>query len=478
MCPSDMQQLLSSIGSDTEMSDAQQPRSATAPTCFLQLQDGSDCILLVRPDAQLPAGCILLDDVQQFNLHIVAGDTHSFRLFQPPPGEPFDLVDLEGEVRLLSAMGCSATVQVDADVLVAVLLRQYFGRVVAANELLPVRVSDAELLVRVTAAHVLPGEEREEAIGYHCFRGRVGPTTNVYLTQRDPEPSNGSSSSNGDTAEGIAASLAPLSLSEGAARAAEPGAPSTSAPVLTLTNVRCQAARPAPTDVVNVYTRDAEWFPVKKKLLRPCIALTKVVRDSGSSAPNVNVDVDTLTFDRVLLFLEALHLGRPPPNWSLHLIEDMAKAATALGLRALDEYCQERLGRLSSGVRIFRFEEVVAANACGQVLLVLDSMVLDVTSWLPEHPGGSRIIPAQSLNCDCARFFEMYHASRESFLYLSSFYLGELHPEDRPRVPPGGGKGAEPPSPDFLQQLREYTDPFRLKLGGEVSTPGKTVRNL
>ncbi len=39
-------------------------------------------------------------------------------------------------------------------------------------------------------------------------------------------------------------------------------------------------------------------------------------------------------------------------------------------------------------------------------------------SWLPEHPGGSRIIPQQSLNLDCARFFELYHASRESFLYL------------------------------------------------------------
>ncbi len=35
-------------------------------------------------------------------------------------------------------------------------------------------------------------------------------------------------------------------------------------------------------------------------------------------------------------------------------------------------------------------------------------MVLDVTRWLPEHPGGSRIIPAQSLNLDCARFFEVH----------------------------------------------------------------------
>lgn len=29
--------------------------------------------------------------------------------------------------------------------------------------------------------------------------------------------------------------------------------------------------------------------------------------------------------------------------------------------------------------------------------------VLDVTRWLPEHPGGSRIIPKQALNLDCRR---------------------------------------------------------------------------
>eukprot|EP00955_Chlamydomonas_euryale_P039538 351451-Chlamydomonas_euryale.AAC.5 len=35
------------------------------------------------------------------------------------------------------------------------------------------------------------------------------------------------------------------------------------------------------------------------------------------------------------------------------------------------------------------------------------AQVLDIKSWLPEHPGGSSIIPRQSLNCDCARFFEV-----------------------------------------------------------------------
>lgn len=44
--------------------------------------------------------------------------------------------------------------------------------------------------------------------------------------------------------------------------------------------------------------------------------------------------------------------------------------------------------------------------------------VLDITRWLSEHPGGSTIIPEQALNIDCSVFFEIYHASRISFMYL------------------------------------------------------------
>jgi len=59
---------------------------------------------------------------------------------------------------------------------------------------------------------------------------------------------------------------------------------------------------------------------------------------------------------------------------------------------------------------------------------------LDVSRWLEEHPGGSSIIPEQALNIDCTVFFELYHASRQSFLYLKEFYIGELAQEDFPLV--------------------------------------------
>ena len=61
--------------------------------------------------------------------------------------------------------------------------------------------------------------------------------------------------------------------------------------------------------------------------------------------------------------------------------------------------------------------------------------MLDISRWLEEHPGGSTIIPSQALNVDCTVFFEIYHASRQSFLYLKEFYIGELHEDDYQSVP-------------------------------------------
>jgi len=80
-----------------------------------------------------------------------------------------------------------------------------------------------------------------------------------------------------------------------------------------------------------------------------------------------------------------------------------------------------------------------------------------VSRWLPEHPGGSTIIPEQALNMDSTVFFEIYHVSRQSFLYLKEFYIGELREQDRARVPLGGGTE---PSAGFLEQLRAHT-PWR-----------------
>jgi len=63
------------------------------------------------------------------------------------------------------------------------------------------------------------------------------------------------------------------------------------------------------------------------------------------------------------------------------------------------------------------------ANSQGRSVLILDSMVLDVTSWLGQHPGGSSIIPAQALNVDCGRFFEV---RRGPALALGGVHMGHV----------------------------------------------------
>jgi hypothetical protein len=213
--------------------------------------------------------------------------------------------------------------------------------------------------------------------------------------------------------------------------------------------------------VVHVLTNDGECFPVKSRLLRPCIALTGAVRRAGGGAEVQTPNVDTLTFDRVLIFLEAEALGREPPRVGIHLIPQLQAAARALGLASLAEHCAGALGASAARRRFHSWAELVARNAGGECLLVMDGMVFDVTRWLPEHPGGSTIIPAQALNVDSSRFFEVYHASRESFLYLRDFYVGEVAEEDLDEVP----RPEEEPSPEFLEQLRRHTAGFRLPRG-------------
>lgn len=109
-----------------------------------------------------------------------------------------------------------------------------------------------------------------------------------------------------------------------------------------------------PMDVVDVYTGDDEWFPVRKKLLRPCIALTSAVMagkgvHEGAST-EVHVTIDCCTFDRVLLFLEAQAKGQPFDVEPEHL-EAMNSAADELQLRGLQvriwSVCQRERNHVS-----------------------------------------------------------------------------------------------------------------------------------
>ena len=176
------------------------------------------------------------------------------------------------------------------------------------------------------------------------------------------------------------------------------------------------------------------------------------------------VDVDCCCFDRVLLYLESEMRGRGPAHDFDHEYNlEMLTAAKKLGIAGLQELCERRLGEFKSRVRpdYIKWDEILYRNANGEVWLVIDGMCFDVTRWLPEHPGGKSIIPKQAVNRDSTVFFELYHSSLKSFMYLEQFYCGELSPSDLDKVP-AASRGE--PSAAFLETLRKFTH-WRVKPG-------------
>lgn len=242
-----------------------------------------------------------------------------------------------------------------------------------------------------------------------------------------------------------------------------------------LTNIVEKPSSPEIPNVVTVYTSDDEEFPVKRRLLRPCISLTSIVQagrgkyHAEADDVEIRINVDACTFDRVLLYLEHEVRGEKFKFDPL-IAPELLSAAEYLNIVGLQEVCQKALGSFKERVRktAIPFEEVVNRNNRGQAvgkgkrgetLLIMSGMVFDITRWLDEHPGGSTIIPEQSLNVDCTTFFEIYHASRQAFLYLKEFYIGELAEEDLSKVPLP--KGNALPSAAFMEQLKRVT-PWRL----------------
>jgi len=251
-----------------------------------------------------------------------------------------------------------------------------------------------------------------------------------------------------------------------------------------------------PDDVIHITTIDMEWFPIRRVLLAPCIKLTKYVQagrgkythiptlldkerspDAPSSdddnCPHCKIPLDCCTFDRVLLFIMSL-LYPDDKKYTFRLdnseINTMADAAEKLGLLPLADLCEAKNSSFDSRVRkdaYIRFAEVENRNKNAELLIILDGMVLDITRWLDEHPGGPSIIPSQALNIDCTVFFEMYHVSKQSFLYLKSFYIGELAPEDILKLK-SSGEGVTA-STGFLQSLRSFTTEWRIKLDQKVN---------
>ncbi|KAF6265080.1 hypothetical protein COO60DRAFT_1633845 [Scenedesmus sp. NREL 46B-D3] len=262
------------------------------------------------------------------------------------------------------------------------------------------------LLLRVTAANTLTAEEQQDKLGYHCFRGLLTPDTAVYMMtamnqqqqQQQQQPDLADTAAVLNTQQ----QLSQLSLAD--------------------SNPSSQAQQ----------QQQQQQDAAAGTLQAPPVQSRVAAAAGGVQLLNA---VNTLTFDRVLIFLEAQALKRQLPGFAMHYLDDLQQAGEQLGLRSLQEYCAHLKGTRQAALGVYSFADVQRANASGKVWLLLDGMVLDVAAG-------------------CRSILEMYHASRESFLYIAEFYIGELVPEDLAHVPLGG---KQPPSADFLVQLREYT---------------------
>jgi len=385
---------------------------------------GGDHVLSVRTHPSAAAGTILLSEAQRLSLHVCEDEFYEWVPFRTDEATPV-LADLSLECQLLTPREAGDVCEVDAADVAARAGKAFFEAIVSTNELFIMELAAEKLVLRVTEVSMRVDDEPLEHSGVtpHCFRGLVDPQTRLYVGP---------------------------STSFYAHRGAIDG--------LRLLRPSTRPAVP-PRNCIRLLTSDGEEFPVPRQLLRPCIHLTKAVRGVDDPLPAVPVDVECCTLDRVLLFLEAAARGRSEAFvFDIHSLEDLDRAAKALGCRELHERCAQRLGDFESRIRMHRWADVVKHNNSGGCWIVMDGMLLDVEAWLPEHPGGTTIIPAQARNVDCTVFFELYHASRESFQYLKEFYIGEIWPEDRPLIP----LEKERASDDFMQQLREYSATFRL----------------
>jgi len=430
----------------------------------------------------VPPGWLQLDDAQRHNLHAEHNERYEFKTFEPTAGDR--LAEVELEARLMQPSAAAELVHLDARAVVKALKQRCIGHVLAVGEVILITVAGHALRLRVAQTDTADAAARDELVAYHCYRGLLAPETDVYLhAMQDREDATGAAFDLQSRGGGLELTDCPLR---------PPSVPS--------------------ANRVTVNCNDDEFFLVHKQVLRPCITLTGAVRAAGpAGGSEVQVDVSCLVFDRVLLFLEAEAQARPTPEFGINLLDELLDAARKLGLRSLEDYCATRLGEFSSRLREYSFAEIKQRNAAGECLIIVDGMVLDVTRWLPEHPGGSTIIPTQALNMDAARFYEVYHASRESFLYVKSFYIGafcapishaplpraplpqpsarmclagralfcellcrtsgrsrptppagEVSPQDRALVPqPEPG-----PSVEFIEQLKAFTIGFRLPVTG------------
>ncbi|GBG24363.1 Cytochrome b5 [Hondaea fermentalgiana] len=387
-----------------------------APSILVFARTHPQFVLRVKPSAALPEDSICLDDPQCRNFEVVVGEDRF-------PWSRYDAAD-EAEVAPLQQVlvevrprneATDETIVLERADIRTVLSKALFQQIITNHERIHLAVKGTEIWVYIKEVVIEedPQEDEEKDLFLpDIVRGRVETTTQWHIEQGR------------STHFELKGDFRPFE-------------------------------RKPPTNIVHVTCSDDEYFPVKKRLLQPCIALARTVLSPNTES--ITVDLDCCLFDKVLIYLEAEAKGLDY-EIDLHEADELLPAAKKLRLIGLQRVCEKVRDDFSNSLRLdgISFEEVKRRNAEGELLLIIDNQVCDVTDWLELHPGGNTIIPEQALNVDATVLFEVYHASRESFLFLKQLFIGPLLEEDHAKVPPPQHTEYTEPSESFLAQFREF----------------------
>jgi cytochrome b involved in lipid metabolism len=92
----------------------------------------------------------------------------------------------------------------------------------------------------------------------------------------------------------------------------------------------------------------------------------------------------------------------------------------------------------------YLIEEVNAHNTKEDCWIVVNGMVLDVTKWLPSHPGGDDMI-LKKAGKDASMVFKLSHPDTVIDTHVPQYTIGKLVTEKSPPPPPA--------SPSWLSKL-------------------------
>ncbi|KAL1006783.1 hypothetical protein UPYG_G00077030 [Umbra pygmaea] len=84
-------------------------------------------------------------------------------------------------------------------------------------------------------------------------------------------------------------------------------------------------------------------------------------------------------------------------------------------------------------VKYYRLSEIEERNSFKSTWIIINHKVYDVTKFLEEHPGGEEVLREQA-GGDATESFEDVGHSSDAREMAASMVIGELHPDDRPKI--------------------------------------------